>query len=284
MKESLEKRAERAARLICGAEHIIIGGGAGLSAAAGLEYSGERFTKNFGDFIKKYGVEDMYSATFYPFKTGREKWAYWARHIMLNRFAPCPDDLYKKLFALVQDRDYFVITTNVDGKFEEGGFEKSRIFAVQGDYGKIQCAKACHDKLYDDEELVRDMVAAQTDCKIPAGMVPKCPVCGGRMEVNVRKDINFVQDGDWYAASGRYEKFVKNAVKDKTVLIEPGVGYNTPAIIRFPFERLTYNFEGVSLIRINRDYPEPIEENAAKTVSFDEDMCKVTDLILKKCR
>ena len=275
MKESLQARLARAKALLEGAECILIGGGAGLSAAAGLTYSGERFTTNFADFIDKYGMTDMYSAGFYPFKTQEEKWAYWSRHIDCNRFLPPALPLYKSLFELVKDKEYFVITTNVDHQFYKAGFAPERIFAVQGDYGKIQCAKGCHDRLYDDRSLVRQMVSEQKDCHIPADLVPKCPVCGRDMEVNIRKDMYFVQDADWYRAAERYEAFCEDACQGKTVLLELGVGFNTPTIIRFPFERMTYRGEGVRLIRCNAEYPEPIEENARKTISFDEDMTAV---------
>lgn len=164
------------------------------------------------------------------------------------------------------------MTTNVDNQFYKAGFSPDRIFAVQGDYGKIQCAKGCHDKLYDDEELIVKMNDEQKGCKIPSRLVPKCPVCGGDMEVNIRKDACFVQDDAWYAADERYEKFYDKAREKNTVLLELGVGFNTPAIIRFPFERMTYHCKGVYLIRMNADFPEAIPENAEKTVSFDEDI------------
>ncbi len=272
MKENLQDRINKAKTLLNSAECVIIGGGAGLSAAAGLTYSGQRFTDNFAEYIQKYGMTDMYTSSFYPFRTQEEKWAYWSRHILVNRYLPPALPLYKTLFELVKDKDYFVLTTNVDYQFYKAGFSPDRIFAVQGDYGKIQCAKDCHDKLYDNEELIIKMNDEQKDCKVPSHLVPKCPVCGGDMEVNVRKDAFFVQDDAWYAANEKYEKFYDKACEKRTVLLELGVGFNTPTIIRFPFERMTYNCKGVHLIRINADYPEAISENAEKTVSFDEDM------------
>lgn len=272
MKENFQERIDKARALISNAECVLIGGGSGLSAAAGLTYSGERFTSNFADFINRYGMKDMYTAGFYPFKTQEEKWAYWSRHINFNRYLPPALPLYKSLYELVKTKDYFVVTTNVDYQFYKAGFAPDRIFAVQGDYGKIQCAKGCHDKLYDNQSLVRQMVAEQKNCRIPSYLVPKCPICGGNMEVNIRKDMYFVQDDGWYKANARYDAFYDKACDKKTVLLELGVGYNTPTIIRFPFERMVYQNKSVYLIRINAEYPEPIEENARKTISFDEDM------------
>ena len=258
--------------MLANAEFVLIGGGAGLSDAAGLTYGGKRFRGNFADFIERYGMKDMYSATFYPYRTQEEKWAYWARHILLNRWEPPALPPYLQLRELVADKDSFVLTTNVDCQFYKAGFAPERIFAVQGDYGKIQCAKGCHDKLYDDETMVRQMAKEQKNCRIPSSLVPRCPVCGGEVKVNVRKDAFFVQDAAWYAAADRYERFVQRAERGNTVLLELGVGYNTPTIIRFPFERMTYRNRHTYLIRFNAEYADPIPENAEKTVSFREDI------------
>ncbi len=272
MKESFDSRIRTAARLLSGAEYVLIGGGAGLSAAAGLTYSGKRFTDNFGDFIARYGMSDMYTAGFYPFPTQEEKWAYWSRHILVNRFEPPALPVYTDLFGLVKDRDYFVLTTNVDGQFGKAGFSADRMFAVQGDYGQIQCARGCHDSLYDDEGLVRRMAAGQKDGRIPAALVPVCPVCGGPMEVHIRKDEYFVEDEAWHASSRRFEAFVQRADKAPAVLFELGVGFNTPTIIRFPFERLAFSRPRTRLIRVNTDCPDALKENAHKTLSFGEDI------------
>ena len=181
MKESLQNRIDKLHSLIQAAECVIVGGGSGLSSAAGLTYSGERFTANFGDFIKRYDLTDMYSAAFYPFKTQEEKWAYWSRHILLNRWQPPALPLYQTLFELVGDKDYFVITTNVDAQFYKAGFAQDRIFAVQGDYGKLQCAKGCHDTLYDNQNLVRRMVSEQKDCRVPSlRSSPNAPCAAAR--------------------------------------------------------------------------------------------------------
>lgn len=275
-----ERRLAAAKESIENAAFILIGGGSGLSAAAGLTYSGKRFTDNFADFIEKYGLEDMYSASFYPFETPEEQWAHWARHIVLNRFAQGATKLYKDLRRLVQNRDYFVLTTNVESQFAKAGFPPDKIFATQGDYAYLQCAVACHNTLYDDEALVGEMLAATHDCKIPAALVPKCPVCGGEMDVNLRKNDLFVQDDKWYEAYRRYEAFLKTAKDERIVLLELGVGFNTPGVIRYPFEQLTYQNPAATLIRMNKEYPTGSKENAGKTIAFDEDMQTVMDQLL----
>ncbi|MBR3155398.1 MAG: hypothetical protein IKF13_01125 [Methanobrevibacter sp.] len=276
------KRLDKAKKAIDEANYIVIGAGAGLSAAAGIEYSGKRFTDNFKDFIEKYSMTDMYSSGFYPFKTSEEKWAYWAKHIYLNRFQVGKTNLYQKLLKLVQNKDYFVITTNVEHQFWINDFEDERIFATQGDYGFLQCGEACHDKLYYNEDLVREMVEKTVDCKIPSDLIPICPVCGAEMETNLRKDNLFVQDDKWYEANERYTNFLSKIGDDKVVFLELGVGFNTPSIIKYPFEQWTYDNDDATLIRINRDYPDAIKENESKTIGFDEDMDEIFDYWLSR--
>lgn len=253
----------------------MIGAGAGLSDAAGLKYSVKRFTDRFQDFIKKYGMKDMYTSSFYSFDTMEEKWAYWARHIALNRFETPATELYIKLYKLVQKKKYFVLTTNVEHQFWKARFPDEKIFALQGDYGYIQCAAGCHAKLYDDEKLVSGVLRQTKDCRIPSEFIPKCPVCGGEMDVNIRKDKFFLQDKAWYNACNNYDAFIEEIQGKKAVFLELGVGFNTLGIISFPFEQMTYQNSDAVLIRLNRDYPEGAPENKDKTFPFDEDMMEV---------
>lgn len=275
MNDNDTARIRRAKEMLAGAECILIGGGAGLSSAAGLTYGGARFWEHFPDFMQKYGMTDMYSAGFYPFDTQEEKWAFWSRHILLNRWDPPAMPLYRALYELVREKNYFVITTNVDAQFEKAGFDPERLFAVQGDYGLLQCAKGCHDTLYPNEELMRKMAAGQTDCRIPSALVPKCPVCGGEMEVHIRKDAYFTEDDAWQRAAQRYDAFVEEARTKKTLLLELGVGFNTPGIIRFPFERLALRRERTHLVRINRDDPGTPPALAEKSLAFSKDLADV---------
>lgn len=239
--------------MIQGAEHILIGAGSGLSAAAGLTYSGKRFEVNFSEFIEKYGMTDMYSAGFYPFTSEEARWGYWSKHSYMNRIAPPALPLYQKLFDLVKDKDYFILTTNVDAQFKKAGFEKRKIFATQGDYGKIQCARGCHQKTYDAIALFQSMNNARYDCKIPSELVPKCPVCGGPMVMHLRCDHYFVEDEKWHDAANRYGEYLGNTLNENTVLIELGVGFNTPTIIRFPFEKMMREHDNLQMIRLNID-------------------------------
>lgn len=271
-----EERIALAKKKFAEAGAVVVGAGAGLSAAAGLDYSGPEFKREFADYIRKYGFPDLYSSSFYEFPTEEERWARWARHIDYIRFRPQAMPLYKDLYDLVKDKNYFVITTNVDAQFRKAGFNPGRIFEVQGDYGMMQCALGCHPKLYSDKETVERILKYSHDMTVPPEYLPVCPVCGGNMDVHVRKNGFFVQDEAWNKAAGRYEDFItRYAENRRVVLLELGIGYNTPAIIRFPFERITYRNPEATLVRLNAEYPAGPAETAARTISFTEDMNEV---------
>ena len=275
--EKYNLRIIKAKQMIGDADFIIIGAGSGLSSAAGLEYSGESFETNFKDFIKKYNFTDLYSASFYDFKTQEEKWAFFAKMIEVNRYNKTPLKLYEELYKIAKDKNYFILSTNVDGQFYNSGFDENKIFEVQGDYGYLQCENACHNKLYDNKELVHKWIENTKDCKIPSELVMKCPVCGGNMDMNLRKDANFVQDEKWYVQAERYKEFLKEAENKNVVLLEIGVGFNTPGIIRYPFEQMVKANDKIRLIRINKDYPMPMLDIRNKTVSFDDNANKVIE-------
>lgn len=233
-------RIERLSQQLAGSDAIVIGAGAGLSTSAGFTYTGERFEHYFPDFIARYHFSDMYSGGFYPFDTLEEHWAYWSRYIFCNRYLDAPKPVYQELLSLVQDKDYFVLTTNVDHQFQKAGFDRHRLFYTQGDYGLWQCMEPCHQKTYDNEEAVRRMVAGQRDMRIPTKLVPRCPVCGKPMTMNLRSDNTFVEDEGWHRAAGRYHDFLRRHDGLKVLFLELGVGANTPAIIKYPFWKMTY--------------------------------------------
>lgn len=272
-----EEQIKNAAELIEHAEVILIGAGAGASAAAGLTYGGERFIHNFSEFIEKYGsmyMTDMYTAGFYPFPTQEAKWGYWSKHSMLNRFLPPALPLYQQLYDIVKQKDYFVLTTNVDHQFHKAGFQTERIFATQGDYGNIQCEKGCHDKVYEAEELFYKMDQERRDCLIPSHMIPKCPVCGGNMTMHLRCDQYFVEDENWHNAASQYGHFLKGMERKAAVLLELGVGFNTPTIIRFPFEKMVRDNKKLSLIRLNLNEAFVPESLGSRAIGIGGDMAK----------
>ena len=217
---------------------VLIGAGAGLSASAGFSYKGERFERYFKDFASKYGFHDMYVGGFFPYPTAEEYWAYWSRYIMVNRYMDAPKPVYQALLSLVQKKDYFVLTTNVDHCFQKAGFDKSRLFYTQGDYGLFQCSAPCCQKTWDNEEVIRRMAEEQKDMRVPTSLIPLCPRCGKPMTMNLRSDDTFVQDDGWYQAAGQYKRFLLQHQKGRILYLELGVGYNTPGIIKYPFWKM----------------------------------------------
>lgn len=250
---------------------VVIGAGAGLSTAAGYTYSGERFDELFGDFAARYGFTDMYSGGFYPYDSLEEYWAFWSRYIMCNRYDPVPTPLYEQLLSIVRGRDYFVLTTNVDHCFQRAGFDKQRLFYTQGDYGLLQCSKPCCQETWDNEELVRHMVAAQQDLRIPSALVPHCPHCGAPLTMNLRADDTFVQDKGWYTAANRYQDFLRRHSNMRILFLELGVGGNTPVIIKYPFWQMTAKNERATYACVNLGEAVAPAEIANRSILIDAD-------------
>ena len=259
MTEGKLSRDEAIARLkmeIETADAIVIGAGAGLSTAAGFIYSGERFEKYFGDFARRFGIRDMYSGGFYPFPDAETRWAWWARHIYYNRYVPAPKPVYDDLRKLVQDKDYFVITTNVDHQFQRAEFDKKRLFYTQGDYGLFQSVNPTIRKTYDNEEWVMKAMEAQgfarnkegifdlpeegsISIRIPSELIPKCPDDGSDVTMNLRTDDSFVEDEGWHRASAAYADFLRRHERLHVLFLEIGIGMNTPVICKYPFWQMT---------------------------------------------
>ncbi|WP_455682871.1 SIR2 family NAD-dependent protein deacylase [Thomasclavelia sp.] len=259
------------------ADAIVIGAGAGLSVSAGLTYSGERFEKYFADFHKKYGITDMYAGGFYPYDTLEEYWAWWSRHILVNRYEASVGKPYSDLLKLIKDKDYFVLTTNVDHQFQLSGFDKKRLFYTQGDYGLWQCSAACHNKTYDNKEMVYRMIAEQRNMKIPTELIPICPVCGKPMTMNLRCDNQFVQDDGWDAAAQRYDNFIRSHENLHILFLELGVGGNTPVIIKYPFWQMTSNNPNATYACVNDGEAICPTELADRAICINADIGKVID-------
>ncbi len=262
------------------ADAIVIGAGAGLSTSAGFIYDGERFTKHFSDFEEKYGFKDMYNGGFYPFETPEESWGYWSRFVYLNRYCDIPNSLYRDIYEVVKDKNYFVITTNVDHCFQRCGFDKERLFYMQGDFGLFQCSVPCHNGTYENKDIVLDMVEHQVDMKIPSDLIPRCPRCGEPMAMNLRGDDTFVQDEGWEASSKRYADFINTNKSKKILFLELGVGFNTPSIIKFPFIKMTRDNENAKLISINYKFRNIPSEKSAKYEFIEADIKEVFDILL----
>lgn len=261
------------------ADAIVIGAGAGMSASAGFAYDGERFKRYFSDFEAKYGFHDMYSGGFYPYETLEEYWAWWSRHIWINRYDIGVGKPYADLLELIKDKDYFVLTTNVDHQFQLAGFNKKRLFYTQGDYGLWQCSKACHDQTYDNKDAVRIMVAEQKNMKIPTNRIPKCPVCGAPMTMNLRCDDQFVQDKGWYAAADRYDDFIRRHKNLHILFWEMGVGLNTPVIIKYPFWQMTAQNKKATYACINFGQAVCPKEIQGQSICIDSDIGSVLNAL-----
>lgn len=294
---SYEDKLSDIKELTANADAIVIGAGAGLSTSAGFTYSGERFDKYFSDFKDRYKFTDMYSGGFYPYQTLEEHWAFWSRYIYINRYMNAPKPVYDNLYELVKDKDYFVITTNVDHCFQKAGFDKHRLYYTQGDYGLFQCSEPCHKKTYDNEDIIRKMVMAQgyefkedgslylpegrnLKLTVPSELVPYCPECGKPMSMNLRADNTFVEDEGWHVAAQRYEQFLERHKNLNIVFIELGIGYNTPVIIKYPFWQMTDKWQHAHYICLNCGQAYAPDEIKDKSVCVNKDIDEVIRRLL----
>ena len=297
--QSFSEQLERLRNALQDCYAVIIGAGAGLSTAAGFIYDGERFEKNFSDFEQKYGFHDMYSGGFYPYDSLEEHWAYWSRYILLNRYQDAPKPVYKDLLTLVKDKDYFVLTTNVDHQFQKAGFDKKRLFYTQGDYGLFQCSEPCCQETFDNENFVRQMlesqgyvIGADNSLSVPEGMtpkmevpselVPRCPHCGKPMTMNLRCDDTFAEDEGWHAAAERYSNFLRTREGQKLLFLELGVGNNTPVIIKYPFWRMTVKNPRATYVCINQGQAACPQEIEAQSICLDGDIGMILNSVKTK--
>ena len=273
--KSCSEPLERLQAALRDCDAVVIGAGSGLSTAAGFTYNGERFEKYFSDFAAKYGIKDMYSGGFYPFATPEEHWAYWSRYIYINRYMDAPKPVYDDILKLVQNKDYFVITTNVDHCFQKAGFDKRRLFYTQGDYGLFQCSEPCCQETFDNEAVIRQMIEQQKDMKVPTELLPVCPHCGKPLTMNLRSDDKFVEDEGWHKAAERYENFLRTRAGGKILFLELGVGYNTPIIIKYPFWQMTAKNPNATYVCINQGQAVCPQEIERQSVCINADIGQV---------
>ena len=273
--KSCSEPMERLKAALQDCDAVVIGAGSGLSTAAGFTYTGERFEKYFSDFAAKYGIQDMYSGGFYPFPTMEEFWAYWSRYIYINRYMDAPKPVYDDLLKLVQDKDYFVITTNVDHCFQKAGFDKKRLFYTQGDYGLFQCSEPCCQETFDNEAVILEMVKRQEDMKIPSELLPVCPHCGKPLTMNLRSNDTFVEDEGWHRAAERYENFLRTREGQEILFLELGVGYNTPVIIKYPFWQMTAKNPNAIYACINQGQAVCPQEIEQRSICMNADIGQV---------
>ncbi|MGN0287446.1 MAG: SIR2 family NAD-dependent protein deacylase [Atopobiaceae bacterium] len=273
---------DRIADAIKEADAVLVGAGAGLSTAAGFSYAGRRFDDNFADFRDAYGITDMYSGGFYPFPDQETYWAWWSRMIWLNRY-DCPvGQPYLDLAHMLEGRDYFVLTTNVDHQFQRAGIDHDRLFYTQGDYGLLQCSKPCHQKTYDNEDLMRRMAQEQRNMRVSSDLLPRCPRCGEPMVPNLRSDDAFVEDEGWHVAARRYDEFLRKHRHDRVVLLEVGVGGNTPVIIKYPFWRLTNQNRHATYVQLNKGEVLAPSQLDQRSILLDADAAKALSAVRER--
>ncbi len=281
---STESYSEKIARLnqaIANADSVVIGAGAGLSTAAGLSYSGKRFSDNFAEYIERYQLSDMYSAAFYNYKTPEQFWGYFSRHIYFNRYNQQLNSVFDNLKKLILEKDYFVLTTNVDHIFQKSGFSKERLFYTQGDYGLFQCSVPCQNKTYDNEDIIMKMIEQTNDLKVPTALLPHCPLCGAPLTTNLRKDSKFVEDSGWHSAYSRYERYIKEHADKKVLYLELGVGYNTPSIIKYPFWQFTHRNKDATFASLNIENGGVPSEIKDRAIEIEGDIAKIlNDLVV----
>ncbi len=286
---SFSDNLRRLKKALAEAETLVVGAGAGLSASAGFAYTGQRLEKYFGDFAAKYGFTDMYTGGFTAFSSPEEQWAFWSRYIYINRYMDPPRPVYEQLLELVRDRDYFVLTTNVDHCFQKAGFDRERLFYTQGDYGLWQCSVPCHQKTYDNGETVREMLEAQgyvfgpageltlpegasPKMEVPTALLPRCPVCGEPMRMNLRGDDRFVEDEGWHAAAGRYTQFLTQRRDSRTLFLELGCGFNSPGVVKFSFWQMAARWPRAVFACVNYGEACAPVELREKSICLDGDI------------
>lgn len=277
-----EESLERLRGVLDAADAVVVGAGAGLSTAAGFSYGGERFRRHFADFEERFGIHDMYSGGFFPFPTREVFWAFWSRMIWLNRYTEDPKPTYRNLRRLLKGREHFVITTNVDHRFQAVGFSKERLFYTQGDYGLLQCSKPCHQETYDNETLIREMLERQEGMHVPTELLPTCPHCGRPLVPNLRSDDTFVEDEGWHAAAERYHRFLREHKQGRVLYLELGVGYNTPVIIKYPFWRMTQANLEATYACVNFGEAVCPQEIAERSICLNADIDRVIRDLLEE--
>ena len=277
-----EESLERLRAALDGADAVVVGAGAGLSTAAGYAYGGERFREHFADFEERFGIRDMYSGGFFPFPTREEFWAFWSRMIWLNRYSEDPKLTYRNLRQLLDVRESFVITTNVDHRFQAAGFDKERLFYTQGDYGLFQCSGPCRQETYDNEATVRAMLEQQEGMRVPTELLPVCPHCGRPLVPNLRSDDTFVEDAGWHAAAERYRQFLRDHRQGRVLYLELGVGYNTPVIIKYPFWRMVQENADATYACVNLGEAVCPQEIAERSICLNADIDRVIGDLLER--
>ncbi|OFO52425.1 NAD-dependent deacetylase [Nosocomiicoccus sp. HMSC059G07] len=258
--------SETLASLIKDADAVVVGVGAGMSASDGFTYVGDRFKKNFPDFIEKYGWFDMLQASLFDFPTTEEYWAFQSRFVKLNYIDQPVGKSYVALKEMLEHTPYFVITTNADNAFYKADYDMDKVFYYQGEYALMQCSQFCHNETYRDDEMMLKMVEQQQDMKVPYDLIPFCPKCNAKLEINKRNaEKGMVESPHFFEQKARYEAFLNEHKSGKVIYLEIGVGYTTPQFIKHPFWRFTRQNKDAKFVTMNQKsyrIPDDIKEQS----------------------
>ena len=282
--QTLEGQAQSEAACLAGlireADAVVVGIGAGLSAADGFTYIGPRFQEAFPDFIAKYGFLDMLQASLFDFESTEEYWAFQSRFVALNYLDQPVGASYRLLRELLETKPYHIITTNADNAFDVAGYDMDKVFHIQGEYGLWQCSRHCHDQTYRDDAAIRQMIAQQADMKIPYDLIPRCPRCDAPFEINKRNaEKGMVESPDFFAQKARYDAFLAEHQRGKVLYLELGVGFTTPQYIKTPFQTHTQQNPDALFVSLNQKYyriPLPIRQ---RSLTLSQDLAD----LLKSC-
>jgi NAD-dependent SIR2 family protein deacetylase len=277
-------KLEKVSRLLKEAEHLLVGIGSGLSASGGLDYTDSSLIEKWYPSYYQKGYRSLFQilSTYWTIENSdiQAYWGFWAQHILHVRYEPKALPIYIDLFELLKDREYGIITTNVDGQLEKAGFPKEKIFAPQGDYALFQCSRSCTEDVYDNKELVATMLSGLFENNqglpcIKKEDIPLCPHCKSLLKPNLRSDDTFVEKPH-LAHYSTYKTYVQRCAEsnERTLLLELGVGYNSPGVIRYPFEQMALFYPHFDLVRVNREDPELLEGLGDRSVSVAADLGK----------
>lgn len=275
---SLEDAAGTVRSWLRAADRVLVTAGAGLSAAAGYDYGDvDRFRELF-PALHRLGLRSRYMVGV-PLPPAL-LWGYWAVHIDDIRYDPAPNPLYRRLRALVGDTEHWVMTSNVDGLFARNGFAPDRVFTPQGDYGRYQCTTPRTQATWDSGPLVERLLAAYdpaTGAVTDPQALPRCPNCGGEVQINVRIGPEFI-DAPYRPAGDRLQSWLGTpGAGTRLVILEIGAGFNTPGVIRWPGEHLTRHIPHARLVRVNPTHPEVPADLADRALSIPADAERLLD-------
>lgn len=201
----------------------------------------------FGDMKQKYSLHSILQGMGNQWPSEKEKWCFWSRliHHYCSKYQPTA--VMNDLKAIIGNKNYFIITSNGECHFEMSGFDTNRIFEVEGNWLAMQCTHACHNTLYPTLGLAEKMAQSEQNGKICPELIPKCPCCGGTMQVHLQLDQNFIPNS---VQQQKYSTFLEKYHDKRLVILELGIGWRNQ-LIKAPFMRLAAQEAKATYVTIN---------------------------------